>query len=375
MMPVFDGPLLHGRYRLGPRLGAGGQGRTYLARDETASFERLVAVKELRLSFEGGWKKYDLFQREVRVLKELDHQGIPRYLDEFEGETPGVFHLVMERAPGETLAGARLSERELGDLMVRILEILAYLHGRSPPVIHRDIKPANVLRAPDGVVSLVDFGSVRDLVRDGGSTVTGTFGYMAPEQLHGEATPATDLYGLGMTIVAVAGGVEPEHVPRKGLRLKLKQHLPSLSPDLRELLERMTEADPQRRPASAREVLDLLRPEGRPALEVAVAGDEAESEPLDPTLPRWLRILIRLALFGAGTAGYAAMVVADYIIVPVAFTLVRAFSRPENRPKVAAAHDSTRAALREGRAGFARMQKRALRGLETDRRALPPSRR
>src|SRR6185436_14271899 len=97
------------------------------------------------------------------------------------------------------------------------------------------------------------------------STIVGTFGYMAPEQLHGQATPATDLYALGATIVALAGGVEPEDVPRKGLRMDLARHLPNLEPGLRAALEAMTEPDPDRRPQRARDVIALLSSRSRPA--------------------------------------------------------------------------------------------------------------
>src|SRR5690606_3027281 len=129
---------------------------------------------------------------------------------------------------------------------------------RSPPVIHRDIKPTNLVRAADGRVSLVDFGGVREAGRSGGSTMIGTFGYMAPEQLHGQAGPATDLYALGATIVALAGGVEPEDVPRVGLRMDLERHLPGLAPRLRKVLAWMVEPDPTARPRRAADVLERL---------------------------------------------------------------------------------------------------------------------
>src|SRR5215471_14546125 len=137
-MAAFDGPLLAGRWRLGPRLGSGGQGRTFLARDMSVTAgERIVALKQLKLGGEGGWKRFDLFEREVRVLRELRHRGIPRFIDSFE-DPPGTHCIVMEKAPGATLRAiarrARFTDDELRDVMRRLLEILAYIHGREPPV-------------------------------------------------------------------------------------------------------------------------------------------------------------------------------------------------------------------------------------------------
>src|SRR5262245_35499905 len=250
MAVVFDGPLLGGRYRLGPRIGSGGQGRTFIARDErSVGGEKQVAVKQLRLGGESGWKRFDLFERELRTLRAMDSPGIPRFIAYFE-EPPGTHYIVMEKAPGATLRAiarrAQFSDAELVDVARRTLEILVYLHGRRPPIIHRDIKPANLLRDAGGKISLVDFGGVLEALRDeGGSTVVGTFGYMAPEQLHGAAGPATDLYGLGATLVALAGRIEPEKVPRKGLRMDLDRHLPGMDGDLRRFLGRLTDPDPE----------------------------------------------------------------------------------------------------------------------------------
>lgn len=260
---MADGPLLKGRYRLGPKLGTGSQGEIFLARDDHGKGsvdQELVVIK--RLTPRGTWKSFELFEREAKVLSQLRHAGIPRHLASFE-EPPGTFNLVMERMPGENLRELtkrrRLSQLELRDVLVRALEILDYLHTRSPVVVHRDIKPSNLLRAPDGRIALVDFGGVLDAAREsGGSTIVGTFGYMAPEQLHGKVIPATDIYALGATIVSLAGGVEPENVPRKGLRMDLEKHLPSIDADLRAALVAMTDPDPEKRPQRARDVIALL---------------------------------------------------------------------------------------------------------------------
>src|SRR5262249_55464766 len=144
---AFDGPLLGTRYRLGPRLGRGSQGEIFLAQDDRE--KREVIVK--RLTPRGAWKSFELFEREAKVLAQLRHPGVPRHLANLE-EPPGTFNLVMERAPGENLrdlaARRRLSQLELRDVLVRSLEVLDYLHSRTPPVVHRDIKPSNIVRAP-----------------------------------------------------------------------------------------------------------------------------------------------------------------------------------------------------------------------------------
>jgi serine/threonine protein kinase len=377
----FDSALLHDRYRLGPQLGAGGQGRTFVAKD-TGDGDRIVVVKQLRLGEGSSWKRFDLFEREVRVLRALDHHGIPAYLDNFESDPPGSFYLVMERAPGRTLAEiGRFDEAALRSITVRALGILAYLHNFEPPVIHRDIKPANLLRTDDGRVSLVDFGGVRDALRvSGGSTVVGTFGYMAPEQLHGAATPATDIFGLGATIVALAGGVEPEDVPRRGLRMDLRKHLPRMSSAFVNMLENMTEPDPADRPQSARQALRLL-PGARRVADVttrasqnAAASTAVVKRPAPPEtealleldLPQPFRTVAGVMLTILGIAGGFGLWFVQRAMLPILFTLVSAFTSADGRDKLASARQSTDRAFDGARAGF-----RRLRGAHR-RRALPP---
>ena len=159
------------------------------------------------------------------MLEGLDHPGIPAYRDHFEATPDGpgeevLFCLVRDFVDGESLqerieAGRSYDEAEVVDIAGQLLDILAYLHGQSPPIIHRDIKPANVILGSDGRVHLVDFGTVQaEVAREtGGSTIVGTAGYVAPEQLMGRAAPASDIYALGVTIASLLSGMAPTEFP------------------------------------------------------------------------------------------------------------------------------------------------------------------
>jgi serine/threonine protein kinase len=368
---AFDGPLLGGRYRLGPRLGHGSQGEIFLARDEKATGAEAKEVVVKRLTPRGTWKSFELFEREAKVLSQLRHPGVPRHLATLE-EPPGTFNLVMQRAPGENLRDfvkrRRLSETELRDILVRCLEILDYLHTRSPPIVHRDIKPSNIVRAPNtGHCSLVDFGGVLDSIREkGGSTMVGTFGYMAPEQLHGQAVPATDLYALGATIVALAGGVEPEDVPRKGLQMNLKAHLPGMDPVLRDVLVEMTDPDPDKRPQRARDVVALLA-KTRPRKKAAKRDDKAlvrmESHELAPRkmfsdIQEPLGTLLRLGVLGFGLGGWAGMAVIRVSLTLVVWTA--AILVLPKRKKIVGVGRELDDMLAEGQGGFTDMMKGAM---------------
>lgn len=256
------------RYEVTRSLGVGSQGETFEALDHQTG--ELVALKRFDVNQARAWKDVELAERETRVIASLRHPMIPRYVEHFEED--GALYLAMERIPGEPLsklldAGERFSEAEIIRLLRDCAIILAYLHGLAPPVIHRDIKPGNVLRRPDGSFALVDFGAVRDKLRPkGGSTIVGTFGYMAPEQFQGRAGPASDVYGVAATAVAIMTGLQPEDLPHKGLAIDVAAAAPrGMSPALVRAIARMLEPDPERRPPSIAAVLDELHAFERPS--------------------------------------------------------------------------------------------------------------
>jgi hypothetical protein len=262
------GTLRGGRFVLLEPLGEGAQGKTFAGVDKREG--RAVAIKRFDVRGATSWKDVELAEREARVLQSLSHPMLPKYIDHFEED--GALYLVMEKIDGENLASVRqrggaLSETEVIRLLHDASNALDYLHGRAPPVIHRDLKPGNVLRRPDGSFAFVDFGAVRDKLRPkGGSTVVGTFGYMAPEQMQGRALPASDVYAIGSTALAMLTGCEPEELPHRGLaidvRRALKGRAVAHNRALIEVLERMLDPNPDRR---ASRIASLLPRIGRAA--------------------------------------------------------------------------------------------------------------
>src|SRR5688572_13005402 len=240
--------LKGGRYEIQGTLGSGSQAETLDALDTTTG--KRVAVKRFFVRGAASWKDVELAEREARVLQGVDHPRLPRYLDHFE--EAGALCLVMDRVEGESLAalrkrGGTLSRDDVMRLLHDVGELLDYLHGRNPPIIHRDIKPGNVIRRPDGSFALVDFGSVRDSLKpEGGSTVVGTFGFMAPEQFQGRALRQSDVYGLGATALTLLSGREPEDLPHKGLAIDVSAALPH-DPAFCRVLSQMLDPDPDRR--------------------------------------------------------------------------------------------------------------------------------
>lgn len=261
--------ILGDRYEAQQQLAKKSGRRTLLARDLTT--QELVVVKLLSFSSDFEWDDLKLFQREAEILKTLSDPAIPRYLDYFELDSQHSkgFALVQTYLPAKSLeehlrGQAVFSESDVNQIATALLEILIYLHGHQPPVIHRDIKPSNILLANRagnrvGEVYLVDFGSVQTLAaRESGTmTVVGTYGYMPPEQFGDRAVPASDLYSLGTTLIALVTGTHPADLPHRDGRIQFEQAT-TLSPAFTRWLRRMTEPNLDRRFCSAKQALQAL---------------------------------------------------------------------------------------------------------------------
>jgi len=261
-----SGDIIAEKYRIIDTLGQGGSGTTYLAEDLQRA--QRVALKALSLHRMTDWKKMELFEREARILAQLNHSGIPHYLEYFHVDTPQdrSFYIAQQLAEGKSLAalvesGWRTDENGVRQIAIQILEILGYLHKLTPPVIHRDIKPQNIIRREDGQIFLVDFGAVQDTYHNTfmrGSTVVGTFGYMAPEQFRGQAVPTTDLYALGATLLFLLTHRSPGDLPTDRLKIDFRSRV-QISPEFADWLEKMLEPDVEDRFPSAKEALAVLQ--------------------------------------------------------------------------------------------------------------------
>jgi len=283
-------PLLDARYRLDEVLGQGGAGVTYRA--TRLADGAVVCVKELAYHRLQSFEAERLFRREAAVLRQLRHPQIPAYVDDFaagHGKQLALYlvqDLVVGQSLTDELRDRRLTEREILELLAELLDILAYLHGLAPPVVHRDLKPSNILRrAADQRLVLVDFGAVKDTLShtiSGGPTVAGTFGYMAPEQLYGQASPASDLYAVGVLAIVMLSRRDPTELVDAEQRLNWREHV-RVAPATADLLDRLTRRNPTERPEDAaaaralvtRALATLDRP--APAARPAPAGLLAES--------------------------------------------------------------------------------------------------
>ena len=258
--------LLRERYRVTKSLGQGGFGATFLAQDEALPGEPSCVIKQLRPS---GTAPHvlqmarELFEREAYTLRNLNHSGIPKYYDYFvEAQKK---YLAMELIHGQDLEKLILQKGPVNPAqaitwMIQTCDVLDYLHSHSPPLIHRDIKPANLMVGnSDNRVVVLDFGAVKEIGTVPGTRI-GAEGYCAPEQERGQPLIQSDLYAIGPTLIFLTTGENPfKFYRQRGRSLKFDvSGIPTITPELREIIDRVTEPLPRDRIQSAKELISAL---------------------------------------------------------------------------------------------------------------------
>lgn len=349
---------LRGRFQIRRRCGEGGFGLTFEAVDEQG---RAVAVKQLKFERLRDWKALELFEREGRVLAQLQHPSIPAYVEFFAHDGQRAFppseaasqaqgtvswFLVQQFVQGPTLqqivdGHGRLREGQLVEIMRSLLATLDYLHTLHPPVIHRDINPKNIVLADGQRPFLVDFGAIQDRLRfedQQGSTSVGTLGYMPLEQLRGAARPSSDLYALGMTVLAVAAGRAPSELPVDEATGKVDLALVAsqLPAPVRRVLDRMIEPIAGQRIASAAEALAMLSaPEPR-SPPMVVTPRPAPVAPRSSTLVVTMALGALVTMVGGGLVSFLMMRAPAIKPVPIP-TVATAIKATPVRPPVTVA--------------------------------------
>jgi len=258
------------QYQILRTLGRGGMGTTFLAWEPAEVSQqrqpRLVVLKEMNADMAKIAKAQELFEREARILKSLHHPGIPEYYDFFV--EAGKKYLAMQLVHGQDLEKRILS---LGPVtpsqaigwMIQTCEVLDYIHSHKPPLIHRDIKPANLMaRTADNSIVVLDFGAVKEIGTIPGTRI-GAEGYSAPEQERGQPLTQSDLYAIGPTLIFLLTGENPFNFYRpqnrgRDYRFSIDR-VPTITPRLRKVIERVTEPAPGDRYSNARELITALK--------------------------------------------------------------------------------------------------------------------
>ena len=280
--------VLNHRYQVIDSLGKGGFGETFLAIDTHMPSARKCVIKQLKPAVQSpvipDWLK-ERFAKEAAILEELGEKNpqIPTLYAYFSDS--GDFYLVQEWIEGETLTQihqrqGNLSENQVKEILIGILPILDYVHGRR--IIHRDIKPDNIIiRHHDEKPVLIDFGIVKEtvatMIHSNGNTPysvgLGTPGYMASEQAAGRPIASSDLYSLGLTAVFLLTGKTPQYLasdPNTG-EILWRKEISNVRSNLGTVIDRAIRFHPRDRFSTAAEMLEALKADNTIATSATIA--------------------------------------------------------------------------------------------------------
>jgi tetratricopeptide (TPR) repeat protein len=262
-MQLMTGDRL-GPYEILARIGAGGMGEVYKARD--TRLDRIVAIKVSKEQFS------ERFEREARLIAALNHHHICTVYD------VGPDYLVLEHVEGHALTPV-IPLDQLVSYADQIADALQLAHTKG--IIHRDIKPSNLFVTPRGI-KVLDFGLARRFESSATSSglateepltqtgaAIGTVPYMSPEQIRGEALDArTDLWSLGVVLYEMATGVRPFRGSTQGMILESvltrnpippRTHRPEIPAQFERIIQKLLERDVAKRHQTASELRDALR--------------------------------------------------------------------------------------------------------------------
>ncbi len=270
-LTIGPGVVLANKYQIIERIGAGGMGAVYRAREIDFHVDRSVAIKVLPPQYAGDPRLTRRFAEEIKIAAQLDHPHIvPIY---FVGREADCLFFVMKHLRGETLKArvARsgpLPPRFVVRVMGQMARALDSIHRKG--AIHRDIKSVNIMIDDDGNATLMDFGIAK---MEGGAELTttgevlGTAPYMAPEQWHGQKDPRSDIYALGIVMYEALTGTPPfvsDKLPEvmdahlRQAPQPVRDARPEVPEALAEVVHRCLEKIPDKRYATAGDLAQAL---------------------------------------------------------------------------------------------------------------------
>lgn len=263
--------LSNGKFEIVEFIGAGGQASVYLAKDKSnddksrmsaTSYEcPHVILKEFVLPSHAGAdlskRSLEHIDRELRLMKKLEHPNIVQYHDIFVEDHR--CYLVLEHVKGKSLRAlvedsGPLSQEQVLQLARQMTQILSHLHGQVPPVVHRDFTPENLILDESGVLKLIDFNVAQELEEGSTKTIVGKHSYLPPEQFRGRACPQSDIYAFGATLFFMLTGEEPEPISCSHPILKDE----SVSPQINAIVARATELELSERYQNANDIFKDL---------------------------------------------------------------------------------------------------------------------
>jgi serine/threonine-protein kinase len=285
------GTLLNDRYCIVKRIGGGGMGSVYQARDKRLA-DRLCAVKEMIEMFADESqraKAVEDFTREAQLLASLEHRSIPTIYDYFIES--GRYYLVMKYISGGDLAeqmrkrGGRVDELTVTRWGIQVCDVLHYIHNQDPPIIYRDLKPANLMiDEKQGKIMLIDFGIARFVApTQKGVTAIGTMGYAPPELFAGKVQARSDLYSLGATMFHLMTGSDPQDNPLLifdfSKNPRPSQINPAISPQMDDIIAKMVAHKVEDRPESALSLMRSLEDHERRLVQPQPRTDQVRVQP------------------------------------------------------------------------------------------------
>ena len=251
-------------YEIIAELGCNREGGRITWQGKQLDSDRIVVIKQFCFATaDSTWSGYKAYQREINLLQNLNHPGIPNYLDSLE--TDNGFCLIQEYIDALSLAKLEnITLEQVQIITIKLLEILVYLQERENCIFHRDIKPENILVDSKLNPYLIDFGlaKIGDQENTASSIIQGTPGFMAPEQAIAP-NKSSDLYSLGVTIICLLTKKKSAEIlnlatAENPYQIEFKPLLDQLDSDFLDWLDKMVQPQVKKRfPDAATALQDL----------------------------------------------------------------------------------------------------------------------